>query len=210
MGVDGTPSSYNLFAYCGNNPVMGYDPTGRFVITAAIIFTSACIGGAFNFVSSFASEWISGNLDGDSWKKILCSTAIGFFEGGLSAAFPGAGWAISCGAGIVDSVASDLIEGNTNLGQIATNALFSGAMGAVGGSGANDLVKGHDIISDGVHAGRTLLQAGLHPTVKKTLHNTIKTANKYIRKAVRSELVDSFMYDVADNVGRFVIDSVLF
>ena len=29
LGADGTPLSYNLFAYCGNNPVMGYDPTGH-------------------------------------------------------------------------------------------------------------------------------------------------------------------------------------
>ena len=29
LGADGTPPSYNFFAYCGNNPVMGYDPTGH-------------------------------------------------------------------------------------------------------------------------------------------------------------------------------------
>ena len=28
LGADGTVISYNLFAYCGNNPVMGYDPGG--------------------------------------------------------------------------------------------------------------------------------------------------------------------------------------
>ena len=29
LGADGKLISYNLFAYCGNNPVMGYDPTGH-------------------------------------------------------------------------------------------------------------------------------------------------------------------------------------
>ena len=29
IGADGTLIGYNLFAYCGNNPVMGYDPTGH-------------------------------------------------------------------------------------------------------------------------------------------------------------------------------------
>ena len=29
LGADGTPLSYNLFAYCNNNPVMRYDPTGN-------------------------------------------------------------------------------------------------------------------------------------------------------------------------------------
>ena len=28
LGVDGTHLSYNLFAYCGNNPVTGFDPVG--------------------------------------------------------------------------------------------------------------------------------------------------------------------------------------
>ena len=35
MGVKGL-LSYNLFAYCGNNPVMGYDPTGTWDWGAAI------------------------------------------------------------------------------------------------------------------------------------------------------------------------------
>ena len=30
LGADGTLLSYNLFAYCKNNPVTGYDPTGHF------------------------------------------------------------------------------------------------------------------------------------------------------------------------------------
>ena len=30
LGVKGDFVSYNLFAYCGNNPVMGYDPQGNF------------------------------------------------------------------------------------------------------------------------------------------------------------------------------------
>jgi len=30
LGADGALTSYNLFAYCGNNPVMGYDPSGHF------------------------------------------------------------------------------------------------------------------------------------------------------------------------------------
>ena len=29
LGADGTPISYNLFAYCGNNPVNRFDSTGH-------------------------------------------------------------------------------------------------------------------------------------------------------------------------------------
>ena len=30
LGADGELNGYNLYAYCGNNPVMGYDPYGAF------------------------------------------------------------------------------------------------------------------------------------------------------------------------------------
>ena len=30
LGADGTLTGYSLFSYCGNNPVMGYDPEGAF------------------------------------------------------------------------------------------------------------------------------------------------------------------------------------
>ena len=45
LGVDGTSLSYNLFAYCKNNPVMGYDSTGHFWLVGAIIVASAIVGG---------------------------------------------------------------------------------------------------------------------------------------------------------------------
>ena len=45
LGADGKLVSYNLFTYCGNNPVMGYDPTGHWdwggVITGILIFLGA-------------------------------------------------------------------------------------------------------------------------------------------------------------------------
>ena len=46
-GADGTLLSYNLFAYCKNNPVMGYDPTGYFswtdVFNTAAVVTIAAL-----------------------------------------------------------------------------------------------------------------------------------------------------------------------
>ena len=37
LGANGDLISYNLYAYCGNNPVMGYDPTGEFAISTLIL-----------------------------------------------------------------------------------------------------------------------------------------------------------------------------
>ena len=55
LGIDGTPLSYNLFAYCKNNPVMGYDPTGHFGLVGAIILTGAFVGGLLGGFSAAAT-----------------------------------------------------------------------------------------------------------------------------------------------------------
>ena len=52
IGADGTPLSYNLFAYCQNDPIMGYDPYGTFDWSTfgkgagwlAIGVTAICVG----------------------------------------------------------------------------------------------------------------------------------------------------------------------
>ncbi len=38
LGADGTPVSYNLFAYCSNNPVMYSDPAGTFALEGVLIY----------------------------------------------------------------------------------------------------------------------------------------------------------------------------
>ena len=44
LGADGTLLSYNLFAYCGNNPVMYADPTGHSATLALILGITAMVG----------------------------------------------------------------------------------------------------------------------------------------------------------------------
>ena len=60
LGADGTIDAYNLFVYCGNSPLMGYDPTGAFDIgkafkgvcriaigvTAIVAGATVCVAGA--------------------------------------------------------------------------------------------------------------------------------------------------------------------
>ena len=61
MGADGTFSSYNLFAYCGNNPVMGYDPTGTWDwgIIWDVVVTAAT--GAVSVIAGIATTAVTGN-----------------------------------------------------------------------------------------------------------------------------------------------------
>ena len=46
-----TVGGLSLFAYCGNNPVMGYDPTGRWTYSSSLSFSAFLIGGATYTVS---------------------------------------------------------------------------------------------------------------------------------------------------------------
>jgi RHS repeat-associated protein len=66
----------NLYAYCGNNPVMYTDPSGYFVITSFLIGVgiAALIGLGVGAISYTASEVISYGLTGEwSWSWGLFS-----------------------------------------------------------------------------------------------------------------------------------------
>ena len=39
LGIGDELLSYNLFSYCANNPVMGYDPTGRWTLSSGVNFS---------------------------------------------------------------------------------------------------------------------------------------------------------------------------
>ena len=54
LGANGDLEGYNLYAYCSNNPVMGYDPNGEFSFLAMGIFigVSVVIGGVAGAITS--------------------------------------------------------------------------------------------------------------------------------------------------------------
>jgi len=74
IGADGTLIGYNLFAYCGNNPVILSDPTGHlpFFIIAGI--TLAIFGGILGYITT------------DSWDGALIGAAIGAAVGMIGGA----------------------------------------------------------------------------------------------------------------------------
>ena len=122
LGANGDLEGFNLFAYCSNNPVMGADPEGNFILSAVLI------GAAVGAVFSLATELIDYSKDNENkvnWWKV----GLGAVEGGLCAAFgPVTGMIVSG----VASVAGDLLDGNTDIKSIVTNSVISVGFSALG------------------------------------------------------------------------------
>ena len=82
----------NLFAYCGNNPVMYTDPTGKFVLTSFLVGLgiAVAIGAGIGAVSYIGAEIISWAITGEwdwSWGMFVGSILGGAIGGAISFAF---------------------------------------------------------------------------------------------------------------------------
>ena len=127
----------NLFAYCGNNPVMGYDPDGTWdwgkfgnilsCILLAVAATAAVVGGIIASVASFGAA----------------TPAVAF------------GWAVLGGAliGLGTAMASNMHSqiqskgwGNVDLGQ----TIVSGVIGATIGAATSAISFGVGQIAQGI------------------------------------------------------------
>ena len=125
----------NLYAYCNNNPVMGVDPSGHFVITALLIGLG--VGAAVGFGGTMVADYVDdGEIFNGSmgWEQYLGNTLLG---AGVGAVIGLGGHAIlgglaSVGKSLaVDAIAS-LITGNNQFGSIQDYAVSFTLGGIVG------------------------------------------------------------------------------
>ena len=148
-----TINGLNLYAYCGNNPVMGYDPEGtwdwgRFwsglliglVTIAAVALTvvtfgtgsvagGIIIGATIGAAGNMFSQTV---IEGKSLSEInFLQVGLGALTGALSA-IPGVGLIIGTGISGVSGFASALIDGGS-LKDAAISGLWSAATALVAG-----------------------------------------------------------------------------
>ena len=195
----------NLFAYCDNNPVMRTDEDGEFWN----VLIGGVIGATVGFVSALASEIASDGLDWkEDWGSILTSTAVGAVEGVATALVPGAAVAIGASAGIVESVANGLIK-KESAQEIILNSIFAAGMGAVGGAGGSDFIKGDPLINEAVASLGNVSKHGVHPTLKRSARKTVKKALKYIGKSYGSSQLQDVAYMGIGNFGAWYTNSAI-
>ena len=71
LGANGDLNSYNLYAYCSNNPVMYVDPTGHSIIGGTILlsmFLGALIGVGVKYIPDLAEAVTT---DGFQWQDFI-------------------------------------------------------------------------------------------------------------------------------------------
>lgn len=137
-------SELNLYAYCGNNPVMFADPSGHFAITTLILIglgVGAFIGAAASVVGQAATNnWDFSKIN--PWQVVL-DGVLGGISGALSMSPLGWGALIGLNAaiGFVGGVGGHLINGSDFSDprtwiDIGLSTGIGTLIGVVGGPGA--------------------------------------------------------------------------
>ena len=153
LGADGSPLSYNLFAYCMNNPVNNFDVNGNWsmpnwlkvtvgaVAIAGLAVATVCTGGAAAVICGAAlSGAIAGGASGavmgaigggisGGWQGALDGACSGFMSGTLIGGATGA-----ASAGLNIATGATTVVGNAHgstLHKLATN-MEAGKMAASG------------------------------------------------------------------------------
>jgi RHS repeat-associated protein len=168
MGVDGTMVSYNLFAYCGNNPISNYDPTGCFLLSTAVLI-GAMIGGA---IGATAGGVIAYNIAKDSgaegW-ELIGWTALGILGGGAVGAAAGA--AIGYGVGYL-------------AGGTYASGLPAKSVGTAVKSFVSQENKVHHVLSKAGHKLSGYTTKSMGKLMKRTLADGVVGSYKSVQSAV--------------------------
>ena len=160
----------DLYAYCGNNPVMYYDPTGEFVI-------SLFVGLAVSFTIGFAASAISQGIQ-YGWDN------INFLQAGVDGLFALTSTALAAtGIGLGFSM---LLGGVMGFSQYAIDSVFHGEELTLSGAISSFLVGGiAGAISGSGASNAKVLAKGMTGKAKTGMKAIITTVSRYGKNSVQ-------------------------
>lgn len=202
----GRVMGYNLYVYCGNNPIMYIDPTGKSFIVALII--GAVVGAVISFciacVIQIATEK---KID---WKKVAVSTAFGAVGGILSASGVGGFIAqalINTILGVGETYALAALDGTVSsvslLETVATSLVF-GCLGAAIATGVTNGFKrlgqfGSSFIK---YAGQSITRYAA-PTATTLQERFSRYAYDFIFPTFRQGIVSAVVSSISNIFSRY-------
>jgi len=201
LGADGTPTSYNLFAYCSNNPVMYSDPTGHFINTITGTIVGALIG-AINAAIKGDDVW-AGMVIGAATGAIAGLTAdIAIATGGIGAiALAALGGAGSSG---LNYAATELANGrDVKIGALVMEMTVGAAANLLtfGVGGGSLTSRGGKILSNMTKDFTETIMKG---TTKTVAGKTVSRAAPIVRKIMINNFLASTAETAVISVGAWL------
>ena len=189
---------FNVFAYCGNNPVSREDPNGDCWTTVGIIAIGGLIGTAISTVSSIVTQRaLTGTVN---WKSVGVAVATGFVSGAVAASPLGA---------VGQQVLGGFVGGLSYIADCYVNdkavkadeALLSVGMGVVsgriGGAGTNE----------------KMVLTNAAKSAKQTIARETRRANQKYAQKVIAETIGArnnlFAYTAWSAGFKFTVGSVV-
>lgn len=134
----------NLYMYCGDNPVMNVDPSGKFIVSLTALFIGAIAGAVVSATVNAVSQGIQNGWSNINVGEVLFSAAIGAIGSAIGSSSIGTIGQIGTNAllSMVESAGADLInKRNINMANVITSAFIGGAFALLGGSGIQNSKK---------------------------------------------------------------------
>ena len=138
----------NLYAYCNNDPINKYDPTGHFGILSMILF-GTLIGAASGFLFDAGKQLINngGNLHEVNWGSAVNSSIVG----------AALGFSLAMGVGYLGPV----IAGTSVVGGLSVGSAFAISSAVSFGAGALGYVSEEWINGRTPSFGKAIMHGGL-------------------------------------------------
>ena len=154
-----TLGGLNLYAYCGNNPVINYDPTGELFLTCLLIglIAGAIIGAVIGGVVAYNKAVESGATGWELFGQTVLGVFTGAVIGGAIGAVIGAG--IGIGAEIFAAGLSMFGAGLSGTGLVLSSGAVLGA-GATMVAGIGTMVVGGGIVIGTIAVASNLVFMG--------------------------------------------------